>query len=51
MSSNLYDDSQSAGKRTKGEMAQIGVLSLIILVFFALAGNSAVSLIMGSFRH
>ena len=51
---NVYErlDSPSpAGKRTLGEWAQIGVLSAIIVVFFAIAASNGIALLESALRH
>lgn len=50
MPTTIYDDPQT-GKRSKGELAQIGVLSVIILVFFAIAASNTVNLLLGALRR
>jgi hypothetical protein len=46
-SSNVYDrfDAKPANKKDWGETAQIAVLSVIILVFFAISASSAIGLL------
>lgn len=53
MASNVYERLDSASpsvKRDIGELAQIGLLSVIILVFFAIAASNSVAL-LGSVLH
>lgn len=49
MYSNL--DASESNKRSLGETAQIAVLSVIILVFFALAASSGVGLLVSAIHH
>lgn len=50
---NVYErlDSSSSGKRSWGERAQIALLSVIIVVFFAIAASNGVALLAGTLRH
>src|SRR5215469_4612145 len=50
---NVYErpDSSPPGKKSWGEWAQIGLLSVIIVVFFAIAASNGVALLEGALRH
>ena len=50
---NVYErpDSSPPGKKSWGEWAQIGLLSAIIVVFFAIAAANGVALLEGALRH
>ena len=50
---NVYErlDSSPSSKRSWGEWAQIGLLSVIIVVFFAIAAANGVALLEGTLRH
>jgi hypothetical protein len=49
--SSLYDRPEAPAKKDWGELAQIGGLSLIVVVFFAIAAGSALSLLVSAIRH
>lgn len=44
-------DTPESNKRSLGETAQIAVLSVIILVFFAIAASSGIGLIVSAMHH
>ncbi len=44
-------DRPESNKRSLGESAQIAVLSVIILVFFAIAASSGVGLLVSAMHH
>jgi len=49
---NVYERPDSPpSKRSWGEWAQIGLLSVIIVVFFAIAASNGVALLEGALRH
>ncbi len=51
---NLYealDSSSSSSKTTLGEKVQIGLLSVIILVFFAIAASNTVALLVSALHR
>jgi hypothetical protein len=45
------DSPSPSGKRTLGEWAQIGLLSVIIVVFFAIAASNGIALLESTLRH
>jgi hypothetical protein len=52
-STNVYDryDAPQTAKRNWAEVAQIAVLSAIVLVFLVIAGGSTVALLGSAIHH
>jgi hypothetical protein len=50
---NVYTDlnAPESNKRSMGEVAQIAVLSVIILVFLVIAASSGVGLLVSAMHH
>jgi len=51
MPTTIYDETQSSARRSKGELVQIGLLSIIILVFFVIVAGNTVALLVNAFHR